>query len=81
MFMDPVAEIFDAFDGSPAKLARATRISVQTVCDWRKKGTPNIPWWHRATVLSAIKRSKLAISPATLNYLKSSHRAPIERAA
>ncbi|HEX8413817.1 MAG TPA: hypothetical protein VF637_08020 [Sphingomicrobium sp.] len=67
--MDPVNEIFAAFGNSPTKLARATGLKVQTVCDWRKKTPVNIPEWRRMTVLTALQRDNLAVSPATLQYL------------
>ena len=69
--MDPVNEIFDAFDGKPSKLADATGLSIQTVCDWRRKGTPNIPKWRRAAVLGAVERAGVRLSETALHYLKS----------
>jgi len=67
--MDPVSDIFDAFGGSPKAISDATGIPVQTVCDWRRKGTPNIPPWRRDAVLAAIENSGKAVQPTTLAYL------------
>ena len=67
--MDPVNEIFAAFGNSPTKLSRATGVKVQTVCDWRKKTPANIPEWRRMTVLSALQRDNIPVSPATIAYL------------
>jgi hypothetical protein len=70
--MDPVADIFAAFDDSPKAIADATHIPIQTVCDWRRKGVANIPTWRRPVVLEAIKAAGKAVSPATLEYLGAS---------
>lgn len=66
--MDPVAEVFAAFDNSPTKLARATGLKVQTVFDWRAKAPVGIPEWRRPVVLDALKGK--AISDATRAYLE-----------
>lgn len=67
--MDPVLEIFAAFDGSPAKLATAVNLPVQTVCDWRRKGKPRIPTWRRDAVLAALMDGGKEISPRARAYL------------
>ena len=74
--MDPVTEIFAAFDGKPSKLAQATGLPIQTVCDWRRKGTPNIPKWRRAVVLTAMQRAGVRVSETALHYLTSDQTAP-----
>lgn len=73
--MDPVTDIFIAFGDSPKALAEATGIPVQTVCDWRRKGIPNIPAWRRTVVLGAILNSGKTVQPATLAYLRAPERA------
>jgi hypothetical protein len=79
--MNPVTEIFAAFDDSPTKLARATGLKVQTVHDWKRKAPIGIPEWRRSVVLDAVKiaakKSGKPISPATLAYLG----APAEKPA
>lgn len=72
--MDPVTDIFDAFGGSPKALAEATGLAVTTVCDWRRKGTPNIPRWRRPLVLGAIEDLGKTVQPSTLAYLKTPDR-------
>jgi hypothetical protein len=70
--MEPVTEIFKAFGDSPTKLARATGLKVQTVCDWRRKGKAHIPLWRRAAVLAAAKSDEKVmakLSPDALLYL------------
>lgn len=69
--MDPVTEIFAAFDGSPRKLADAVKAPVQTVCDWRRKGQPRIPQWRREAVLAALEEGGKQVSAATRAYLTS----------
>jgi len=70
--MDPVSDIFKAFGNSPASLSRALGLPVQTVCDWRRKGKPNIPNWRRPAVLAAIESAEkqAEVQPATLAYLR-----------
>lgn len=68
--MDPVSDIFEAFGDSPKALAEATGLAVQTVCDWRRKGSPNIPLWRRPAVLSAIEDLGKTVQPDTIEYLK-----------
>lgn len=67
--MDPVSDIFAAFGDSPTQLARATGLSVSTVCDWRTKGPRNIPKWRRGQVLNAIQREGKSVAAETLVYL------------
>lgn len=67
--MNPVAEIFAAFDNSPTKLARATGLKVQTVHDWKAKAPVNIPEWRRPIVLKAVRKRGCELSAATLAYL------------
>lgn len=67
--MDPVSDIFAAYDNSPTKLARATGLKVQTVHDWRAKTPINIPDWRRQAVLSAVLRDKKEVRPETIAYL------------
>lgn len=66
--MDPVEAIFQAF-GGPGSIADATSIPVQTVCDWRKKGKPNIPHWRRPAVLDAALRKGVELSLEAVEYL------------
>lgn len=72
--MDPVSDIFRAFGDSPKAIADATGIPVQTVCDWRRKGAPNIPSWRRPVVLSAIESLGKDVHPDTIEYLKAAAR-------
>lgn len=66
--MDPVDAIFTAFKG-PSRIADATSIPVQTVCDWRKKGKSNIPHWRRPAVLDAARRHNIELPPEAITYL------------
>jgi hypothetical protein len=71
--MSEVHAIFDAF-GGPTPIAKATGFPVQTVCDWRKKGDPEIPPWRRPAVLDAAKRLDISLPPEAIAYLASSER-------
>lgn len=66
--MDPVADIFAAFDNSATKLARATGLPPQTVWDWQK-APANIPVWRRPVVAAAIKSAGVKVSKRTQAYL------------
>jgi hypothetical protein len=71
--MNEVLAIFDAFDG-PTNLARGTGFRLQTVCDWRRKGNPEIPPWRRPAVLAAAKSMSIALPDEAVRYLKSDDR-------
>jgi hypothetical protein len=71
--MTEVHAIFEAF-GGPTPIADATGFPLQTVCDWRKKGNPEIPPWRRAAVLEAANRLKLELPPEAVAYLGSNER-------
>lgn len=68
-----VAEVFEAFEGSAAKLAGEIGAPVQTVFDWK---SGDIPPWRRPAVLDAINRLGKKVSASTLAYLASTKRAP-----
>lgn len=70
-----VHEIFDAL-GGPSAIARATGFKLQTVCDWRVKGTAEIPPWRRGAVLKAAHDLGVVLSPDALEYLQSETREP-----
>lgn len=78
--MDPIEDIFRAFDDSPTKLARATGFPVQTVCDWRRKGAQNIPHWRRPAVLAVIDAERIKIAASTRQYLSSATPRPTPQA-
>ena len=71
--MDPVSEVFAAFDNSPTKLSRAIGVKVQTVFDWKAKEPVGIPEWRRSAVLDALKDKP--ISARTRAYLEGRDRA------
>ncbi|CAB4140220.1 hypothetical protein UFOVP407_37 [uncultured Caudovirales phage] len=66
--MSIVDDIFAAFGGNNA-LAEATRIAPQTVSDWRRKGSVNIPPWRRRDVLDAAQRLSISLPPEAVEYL------------
>lgn len=74
-----VPDIFAALGGSTV-IARGINTPVQTVNDWLKKGSPEIPPWRRGDVLSFARTlGKLTeLSPDALAYLQSQER-PVRR--
>lgn len=70
-----VPQIFETLGGSTT-IARGIGSPVQTVNDWLKKGTPEIPPWRRSDVLAFARREgKLtALPPDCLAYLQSQER-------
>jgi hypothetical protein len=71
--MSEVHSIFDAFGGLK-QLAEATGLPLQTVCDWRKKGKPEIPPWRRPAVLDAALAKSVPLPAEAVIYLQSSER-------